>query len=125
MSLRDHGMNRRQLRQGGGRGTGEDHVDAMFGSIELYIYQTPNSRRKGFESLKSYLEAQECEISFTADAPPELSRYSKQIEEFVCYESAEEKTRSVVSPIGEGRSACEGEPLEDVSLVLPIEERRI
>ena len=75
MSLRDHGINRRQLRQGGGRGTGEDHVDAMFGSTELYIYQTPNSRRKGFESLKSYLEAEGCEVIFTADAPPELSRY--------------------------------------------------
>ncbi len=75
MSLHDHGINRRQIRQGGGRGSGDDHVDAMFGSTELYIYQTPNTRPKGFESLKSYLEAQDCEVLFTTDGPPELSRY--------------------------------------------------
>ena len=75
MSLQDHGINRRQLRQGGGRGTGADHVDSMFGSTELYIYQTPNSRRKGFETLKTFLEAQGCKIEFTLDAPPELSRH--------------------------------------------------
>ena len=75
MSLRDHGFTRRQLRQGGGRGTGEDHVDAMFGSTELTVYLTPNTRPKGYESLKAHLEAQGCEIVVTADTPPELSRY--------------------------------------------------
>jgi hypothetical protein len=75
MSLRNFGINRQQLRQGGGRGTGSDHVEEMIGSTELYIYQTPNTRLKGYTSLKTYLEAQECEIIFTADAPPELSKY--------------------------------------------------
>ena len=75
MSLHDHGFNRRQIRQGGGRGNGDDHVDAMFGSTELYIYQTPNTRAKGFEALKTYLETQGCEVAFTADGPPELSRH--------------------------------------------------
>ena len=75
MSLQDHGINRRQLRQGGGRGTGADHVDGMFGSTELSIFQTPNSRRKGFETLKSYLEAQRCQVELTLDTPPELKRH--------------------------------------------------
>ncbi len=75
MTLRDHGISRRDLRQGGGRGTGDDHVDGMFGSTELFIYQTPNSKPKGYESLKSFLEAQGCEIAFTGEAPPELRHY--------------------------------------------------
>ena len=75
MSLGNFGFNRRQIRQGGGRGTGSDHVEEMFGATELYIYQTPNSRPKGYQTLKIYLEAQECEVIFTADKPPELSRY--------------------------------------------------
>ena len=74
MSLRDHGINRRQIRQGGGRGTGADHVEEMFGSTELYIYQTPNSRRRGVETLQTFLEAQGCQIEFNLDPPPELAR---------------------------------------------------
>ena len=75
MSLSNFGVNRRQIRQGGGRGTGSDHVEEMFGATELYIYQTPNSRPKGYQTLKTFLEAQGCEVIFTADKPPELSRH--------------------------------------------------
>ena len=75
MRLGDHGINRRNLRQGGGRGTGEDHVDAMFGSIELFVYQTPNTRPKGYLNLKAFLEAQGCEVVLGQGAPPELERY--------------------------------------------------
>ena len=75
MSLRDHGFGRRNLRQGGGRGTGDDHVDSLYGSTELSIYQTPNTKPKGFEGLKAFLEAKNCEIVFTHQAPPELSRH--------------------------------------------------
>ena len=75
MRLGDQGISRRELRKGGGRGTGDDHVDGMFGSTELFIYKTPNTKTKGFDMLKSYLEAQGCEIVFTGDAPPELRRY--------------------------------------------------
>ena len=75
MSIRDQGFGRRQLRQGGGRGTGDDHVDSLYGSIELSIYQTPNTRPKGYESLKAFVEAKGCEIVFTNEAPPELSRH--------------------------------------------------
>ena len=75
MSLGDHGFTRRDLRQGGGRGTGEDHVDSLYGSTELFIYQTPNTRPKGYLSLKSFVEAQECEVMFTNEAPPELSQH--------------------------------------------------
>lgn len=75
MHLRDQGYGRRQLRQGGGRGTGNDHLDELLGCTEFYIYQPPNSRVKGFPSLKLYVESQECEVFFTADAPPELASY--------------------------------------------------
>lgn len=75
MSLGDHGIDRRSLRQGGGRGTGDDHVDSLYGSTELSIYRTPNTRLKGYESLKAFLEAQDCEIVLTHEAPPELSRH--------------------------------------------------
>ncbi len=75
MSLREHGFGRRSLRQGGGRGTGDDHVDSLYGSTELSIYQTPNTKPKGFEGLKTFVEAKNCEIIFTHQAPPELSRH--------------------------------------------------
>ncbi len=75
MALGDHGISRRHLRQGGGRGTGEDHVDGMFGCTELFVYQTPNTRPKGYESLKSYLESQDCQVSHSSDVPPELERH--------------------------------------------------
>lgn len=75
MNLRGHGFNRRQLRQGGGRGNGNDHVDELFGATELYIYQTPNKRIKGYERFRMFVESEGCEIIFTADAPPELSEY--------------------------------------------------
>ena len=75
MNLRGHGINRRQLRQGGGRGNGNDHVDELFGATELYVYQTPNKRVKGYDRFKMFVESEGCEIIFTADAPPELSNY--------------------------------------------------
>jgi hypothetical protein len=75
MSLRDRGFGRRNLREGGGRGTGDDHVDSLYGITELSIYQTPNTKPKGYEGLKAFLEAQDCEIVYTNDAPPELSRH--------------------------------------------------
>jgi len=75
MNLGGHGFARRDLRQGGGRGTGNDHVEELYGITELYIYQTPNRRLKGYERFKLFLESEECEIIFTADGPPELSNY--------------------------------------------------
>ena len=75
MSLGNHRFGRDQLRQGGGRGNGNDHVDELLGATELFVYQTPNKRAKGFETLKLYLEALECEVIFTVDAPPELRNY--------------------------------------------------
>ena len=75
MHLRDHGFTRNLLRQGGGRGTGNDHLDELLGATEFYVYRPPNSKAKGFPSLKLFLESQECEVVFTADAPPELANY--------------------------------------------------
>ena len=74
-SLGDHGFTRQQLRQGGGRGNGNDHLDELIGATELFVYQTPNTKPKGFESLKLFLEASECELIFTVDVPPELRSY--------------------------------------------------
>ena len=74
-SLGDHGFNRRQLRQGGGRGNGSDHFEEMIGATELFVYQTPNKKPKGFESLKLFVAAAECELNPTLDIPPELKNY--------------------------------------------------
>ncbi len=71
--LSDYGIGRDQLRQGGGRGNGNDHFDELVGSTEFYVYQTPGRRVKGFDSLKVYAEAEGCELLYTAQAPPELS----------------------------------------------------
>ena len=76
MSLQNFsGFGRDQIRQGGGRGNGNDHFDELIGATELYIYQTPNRRAKGFETLKLYLEANDCELIYTTDVPPELRQY--------------------------------------------------
>ncbi|GIS82271.1 MAG: hypothetical protein CM1200mP15_09030 [Dehalococcoidia bacterium] len=61
-NLGDYGYNGRDLRQGGGRGNGRDHVDDLLGSTELYIYQPPNRAVKGYESLKVYVESEGCEF---------------------------------------------------------------
>ena len=71
--LSNYGIGRDQLRQGGGRGNGNDHFDELVGSTEFYVYQTPGRRVKGFDSLKLYAEAEGCELLYTAEAPPELS----------------------------------------------------
>jgi len=75
MHLRDHGYTRTSLRQGGGRGNGNDHLDEMLGATEFYVYQPPNAKVKGFPSLKLFLESQECQVISTADAPPEMANY--------------------------------------------------
>ncbi len=41
-SLSNSGFTRDQLRQGGGRGNGNDHLEEMIGATELFVYQTPN-----------------------------------------------------------------------------------
>ena len=74
-SLTNAGFNREQLRQGGGRGNGNDHLDELIGATELFVYQTPNKKPKGFEALKVFLLASECELIFTSDVPPELKNY--------------------------------------------------
>ncbi len=71
--LSSYGIGRDQLRQGGGRGNGNDHFDELVGSTEFHVYQTPGRRVKGFDSMKLYAEAEGCELLYTADAPPELS----------------------------------------------------
>ena len=74
-SLTNAGFNREQLRQGGGKGNGNDHLDELIGATELFVYQTPNKKPKGFEALKLFVSASECELIFTFDVPPELKNY--------------------------------------------------
>ena len=74
-NLTNAGFTRAQLRQGGGRGNGNDHLDEMIGATELFVYQTPNKKPKGFESLKVFVAESECELSPTLDIPPELKNY--------------------------------------------------
>ena len=50
MDLGGQGIGRGQLRQGGGRGNGNDHLEELLGSTELYIYQTPNRKVRGTSS---------------------------------------------------------------------------
>ncbi len=96
--LSNYGIGRDQLRQGGGRGNGNDHFDELVGSTEFYVYQTPGRRVKGFDSLKLYAEAEGCELLYTAEAPPEL---------------ADHETLRITSPGGPGRSA---EPIPNAVL---------
>ena len=74
-NLGDRGITRAQLRLGGGRGNGNDHLEEMIGATELFVYQTPNKKPKGFESLKLFLAASECELISTLDVPSELQNY--------------------------------------------------
>ena len=96
--LSNYGIGREQLRQGGGRGNGNDHFDELVGSTEFYVYQTPGRRVKGFDSLKLYAEAEGCELLYTAEAPPELSDH---------------ETLRITNPGGPGRRA---EPIPDAVL---------
>ena len=75
MNLGDHGIGRGQIRQGGGRGNGNDHVSDLAGATELYVYQTPNKVVRGYEGLKVFLESEGCELIYTTDVPPELRDY--------------------------------------------------
>ena len=96
--LSNYGIGRDQLRQGGGRGNGNDHFDELVGSTEFYVYQTPGRRVKGFDSLKLYAEAEGCELLYTSEAPPELSDH---------------ETLRITNPGGPGRRA---EPIPNAVL---------
>lgn len=72
MELSRFGIGKRDLRQGPGRGNGNDHLDDLVGSTEFYVYQPGDQKLRGYESLRLYLEAQGCEALYTSDVPPEL-----------------------------------------------------
>jgi hypothetical protein len=72
MDLRNYGIRRRDLREGSGRGSGNDHFEDLIGSTEFYIYQPPDQQPRGYESFKLYLEAQGCEVIFTTDTPVDV-----------------------------------------------------
>ena len=69
--MRSHGLTRRELRAGAGRGeaTAEGHFDELVGSHEFFVYRKPNAKIKGYDSLKSWLESQGCDVVRIPDAP--------------------------------------------------------
>ena len=87
-SLTNAGFNRDQLRQGVqqaesitqlvARAIGtraQNFANGLIGATELFVYQTPNKKPKGFDALKQFVSASECELIFTFDVPPELKNY--------------------------------------------------
>ena len=69
MRQRGFGLTRRQLREGSEPSVEEEHYDEVLGSSEFYIYVTPNRKTKGYEALKSYLDAKGCQVEFTTESP--------------------------------------------------------
>jgi hypothetical protein len=71
MTMQDKGMTRAQLKTGAGKGSevAADHVHEVLGSRDFWIYVTPNSKPKGYDTLKSYLLAQGCNVDVSGTAP--------------------------------------------------------
>jgi len=71
MTMQDKGMTRAQLKIGAGKGSevAADHVHEVLGSRDFWIYVTPNSKPKGYDTLKSYLLAQGCNVDVSDTAP--------------------------------------------------------
>ena len=53
----------------------KDHHVAIRDQFAIAQHIGPNSKVKGFPGMKLYVESQECDVIFTADAPPELANY--------------------------------------------------
>ncbi len=69
MWQRQHGLTRRELRQGSGTFVASEHFDEVLGSSEFYIYMTPNKKPKGLDGLKNSLDAEGCETGLTNESP--------------------------------------------------------
>ena len=59
-------LSRSEIRKGGGRGTGEDHLHEVVGSSEFEIFLPPNKQVKGYVDLKRVIEALGCEVEYPA-----------------------------------------------------------
>ena len=68
MEIRNQGVTRRDIRGGAGGGANE-HFDELIGSTEFNIYRHRNSKIRGFETLKLFLESQSCDTLYITDAP--------------------------------------------------------
>ena len=64
-------MTKAQLQQGSGKGSevADEHFWEMAGSRDFYVYVAPHTKAKGYDVLKTYLEAQGCEARVSDDAP--------------------------------------------------------
>ena len=71
MTMQDRGVTRAQLRTGSGKGTNvaDDHFPEVAGSRDFWVYVTPNSKPKGYESLKAFLVKEGCDIQVSDTAP--------------------------------------------------------
>jgi hypothetical protein len=57
---------RKDLREGSGHGTGDDHFYQLEGSNRLSIFIGPKEKMKGYYALKDALETEGCEVVFPA-----------------------------------------------------------
>ena len=68
MEIRGRGVNRKQIRLGGGEGA-ELHFNELIGSTELNIYRHRNSKIRGFETLDQFLHGVGCDTVYINDVP--------------------------------------------------------
>ncbi|MEX2598748.1 MAG: hypothetical protein WD533_03740 [Dehalococcoidia bacterium] len=71
MSPSEHHLTRSQLKIGSGKGAevADAHFDEMAGSRDLYIYVPPRAKVKGYDELKSFLQAEGCAVQVLEEAP--------------------------------------------------------
>jgi len=73
MDVRRYGFTRREIRGGAGGGASE-HFEEMIGSTEFYMYRHPNSKIKGYETLKLFSESQGCDVLYIAAGPTPVGK---------------------------------------------------
>jgi hypothetical protein len=71
MTMNERGMTRAQLKVGSGKGVdvADEHFHQVAGSLDFWIYVTPNSKPKGYDSLKAFLVKEGCEVAVQDTAP--------------------------------------------------------
>jgi hypothetical protein len=63
------GLSRKDRRGGSGRDVDETHFDEVLGSLEFFVYVAPNTKPKGYETLRTFLESAGCSVVYPAEAP--------------------------------------------------------
>ena len=60
------GAGRAKLREGGGRGTGDDHFFELDGSSRITVFIPPGNKMKGYREFKERMEADGCQVVYPA-----------------------------------------------------------